>query len=206
MSLNKFLYRAFETINFFSMRKHRSHGLVWNLKIPRNVEAYPRWFDKGYRKLQQINLTRTSFDCGFTALVLIFLLLCTWGFTSADLSVTIDGQQVEGPLKVIVGGWGYVSVLIIFLCVAIILSFLLAGIGIVVFGVLVLMGFLLLGIVFPFLFPLLISLFIAWAFCAGVRRGKKKMAKANASSNPNLPTQAKSKKPTHQIEPSEEKK
>lgn len=59
---------------------------------------------------------------------------------------------------------------------AILLAFVFAGVGLVVLGVLALVALILVGAAFPFLLPLLIPLFIVWAFCAGARRGKQKEA------------------------------
>jgi hypothetical protein len=106
--------------------------------------------------------------------VLILALVCAWGLMSSGVSVTINGQAIEGPLKAVVGGWGLVITTVVLFCVAIVLAFVLTGVGLVVLGVLALVGLIFAGIAFPFLFPLLIPLFIVWAFCAGVRRGERK--------------------------------
>ena len=107
------------------------------------------------------------------ACVLVLALVCAWGLMSSGVSVTINGQEIEGPLKAVVGGWGLVITTVVLFCVAILLAFVFAGVGLVVLGVLALVGLILAGIAFPFLLPLLIPLFIVWAFCAGVRRGKQ---------------------------------
>ena len=106
------------------------------------------------------------------AMVLILLLVCAWGvMSSSDVSITFNGQELDGPFAVLVGGWGLVITTVVLFCVAILLAFILAGVGLVVLGVLALVGLILVGVAFPFLLPLLLPLFIVWAFCAGVRRG-----------------------------------
>ncbi|MBC8206822.1 MAG: hypothetical protein ISR85_06895 [Kiritimatiellales bacterium] len=107
------------------------------------------------------------------ACVLVLALVCAWGLMSSGVSVTVNGQEIEGPLKAVVGGWSLVITTVTLFCVGILLAFVLAGVGLVVLGVLALAGLILVGIAFPFLLPLLIPLFIVWAFCAGIRRGKE---------------------------------
>ena len=108
------------------------------------------------------------------AMVLILMLICAWGvMSSSDVSVTLNGQALDGPVAVLVGGWGLVVSTVVLFCVAILLAFILAGVGLVVLGVLALVGLILVGVAFPFLLPLLIPLAIVWAFCAGARRKTK---------------------------------
>lgn len=108
-------------------------------------------------------------------MVLILVLICTWGvISSSNVSITLNGQELDGPLAVFVGSWGLVVSIVVLFCVAILLAFILAGVGLVVLGVLALTGVILAGVAFPFLLPLLIPLAIVWAFCAGARREKRK--------------------------------
>jgi hypothetical protein len=102
--------------------------------------------------------------------VLILSFVCAWGLMSSDVSLTVNGQQFHGPFETLVGGWGLIIATVAFFCAAIVMAFVLAGVGLVILGVLALIGFLLLGAVFPFLLPLLIPLLIVWAFCAGAKR------------------------------------
>ena len=102
--------------------------------------------------------------------VLILSFVCAWGLLSSDVSITVNGQQFQGPFETIVGGWGLIIATVAIFCAAILMAFVLAGVGLVILGVLALVGFLLLAAVFPFLLPVLIPLLIVWAFCAGARR------------------------------------
>ena len=108
------------------------------------------------------------------ALVLILALICAWGvMSSSGVAITLNGQALDGPFAVLVGGWGLIVTTVVMFCVAILLAFILAGVGLVVLGVLALVGLILVGVAFPFLLPLLIPLAIVWAFCAGARRKTK---------------------------------
>ena len=108
-------------------------------------------------------------------MVLVLALICAWGvMSSSNVAVTLNGQTLDGPLAVLFGGWGLVVTAVAAFCVAILLVFILAGVGLVVLGVMALAGIVLAGVAFPFLLPLLIPLAIVWAFCAGVRRGTRK--------------------------------
>lgn len=110
------------------------------------------------------------------ALLLIALLIgsLVWGiFQSGNVVLTINGAEVAGPMKVVAGGWGFLVAAVTFFCVAILLAFVLAGVGLVLFGSLLLGGLLVVAFLFPFLLPILFPLFIVWAFAAGTRHGKK---------------------------------
>jgi len=105
-------------------------------------------------------------------LVLLMSLICAWGLMSSGVSITINGEEIEGPLKAVVGAWELLIATVVLFCVAILLAFVFAGVGLLILGVLIFVGLVLLSVAFPFTLPLLIPLFIVWAFCAGVRRGR----------------------------------
>lgn len=102
--------------------------------------------------------------------VLILSFVCAWGLMSSDVAITVNGQQFQGPFETLVGGWGLIIATVAIFCAAIVMALVLAGVGLVILGVLALVGFVLLAAVFPFLLPVLIPLLIVWAFCAGARR------------------------------------
>lgn len=107
------------------------------------------------------------------ALILVALLigLLGWGLMqSGNVSVTVNGHELAGPMKAAVSGWGFLVATVVLFCVAILLAFVLAGVGLVVLGCFVLVGLILAAVAFPFLLPLLIPLFIVWAFVAGMSR------------------------------------
>ena len=109
-----------------------------------------------------------------TALVILMAGLLAWGLLeSGSVSVTVNGLGLAGPVKAAAGVWGVLVAAVAIFCVSVLLAFVLAGVALVVLGVLVLVGLILAAVAFPFLLPLLLPLFIVWAFVAGVRRGKK---------------------------------
>ncbi|OHB60839.1 MAG: hypothetical protein A2167_00880 [Planctomycetes bacterium RBG_13_46_10] len=90
-----------------------------------------------------------------------------------DVSITKNGHEIakiNGPFGIIIGVWSFILTLVILFCAAILLAFVLAGVGLVILGGLVLVGLVLIGIALPFLLPLLIPLFIIWVFCSIVCR------------------------------------
>lgn len=102
--------------------------------------------------------------------VLILSFVCAWGLMSSDVSITVNGQEFHGPFATMVGGWELIITTIAIFCTAILMAFVLAGVGLVILGILALIGFFVLAAVFPFLLPVLIPLLIVWAFCAVTRR------------------------------------
>jgi len=105
--------------------------------------------------------------------MVILAVVFAWGMASSNVALTINGQALTGPIAAIAGGWGLVLSAVVFFCVAILLAFIFAGVGLIVLGVMAFVGFILLATAFPFLLPLLIPLLIVWAFCAGMRGGRR---------------------------------
>lgn len=108
------------------------------------------------------------------ALILVALLIGLWGWgliQSGNVSVIVNGYEFAGPMKAVVSAWGFLVATVVLFCVAILLAFVFAGVGLLVLGCLVLVGLILGAVAFPFLLPLLLPLFIVWAFVAGMRRG-----------------------------------
>ena len=106
------------------------------------------------------------------ALAVLMLAIVAWGLflESNAVTIVINGQQVTGPLKGVIGTGGLVVALIALFCAAILLVFVFAGIGVIVLGCFVFVGMILAGLAFPFLLPLLIPLVILWGFVAITRR------------------------------------
>ena len=108
-------------------------------------------------------------------LILVALLvgLLVWGLIqSGNVSVTVNWHELARPMKDAVGVWEFLIAIVALFSAAILLAFVFAGVGFVVLGCLVLVGLILAAVAFPFLLPLLIPLFIVWAFVASTRRGK----------------------------------
>ncbi|HZQ73980.1 MAG TPA: hypothetical protein VFB08_13775 [Burkholderiales bacterium] len=107
-----------------------------------------------------------------TAAVLALLLLAglAWIlFQSSDVSIVVNGHKLSGPLKLAAEGWGLVVAIVGMFCVAILLAFVFAGLGLLLLGLVVLAGMAAAWLAFPFLLPLLIPLLIVWIFIALVR-------------------------------------
>lgn len=105
----------------------------------------------------------------FIVLMIAILALALFGPDDV-VSVTINGREITWPLGAAVGAWGLILTAITLLCVAIVLSFVFVGVGVVVVGSLALAGIIVAAVALPFLLPLLIPLFIVWVFCLIVRR------------------------------------
>lgn len=107
-------------------------------------------------------------------LVMVSLLILVGVVTvmSSNVTVTINGEEITGPLKGVVGVGGLVVIPVILLCVGILLAFIFTGVGLIVLGCIVFICLVSFCAAFPFLLPLLIPLFIVWLFCAITRRKK----------------------------------
>jgi uncharacterized membrane protein YphA (DoxX/SURF4 family) len=112
------------------------------------------------------------------AIVLVLVLLgwLAWvALHSSGISITVNGEKLVGPAKIAAEGWGFLVAVVALFCSAILLTFVFAGIGLIVLGLLVLAGLAAAWVAFPFLLPLLVPLFIVWIFVAIFRgRGKSK--------------------------------
>lgn len=105
-------------------------------------------------------------------LAISMLAFVVWGlfFENNATTIIINGQQVTGPLKGAVGAGGMVVALIALFCVATLMVFIFAGLGIIVLGGLLVLGMILAGVAFPFLLPLLVPLAVVWGFIALARQ------------------------------------
>jgi hypothetical protein len=101
-------------------------------------------------------------------LVILMIILLAWVLYSSttDVSIIINGKPFAGPLAPAIGIWKFILAIVILFSVAILLAFVFAGVGLIVLGVLTLVGLILAAVALPFLLPLLLPLFILWAFCA----------------------------------------
>jgi hypothetical protein len=107
-------------------------------------------------------------------LVVLLLALLAWVLLqSSDIAIVVNGQKLVGPAKFAAEGWGVLVGVVALFCVAILLVFVFAGVGLIVLGALVLVGLLVTWLAFPFLLPLLVPLFLVWIFVAAVRGGSK---------------------------------
>lgn len=118
------------------------------------------------------------------ALVIVLLALIGWvAFQSSEVSIVVNGETLRGPAKLAAEGWGVLVGVVALFCVAILLAFVFAGIGLVVLGILVLAGLVAAWVAFPFLLPLLIPLLIVWLFVA-LWRGRKENGTSGSDAGP----------------------
>jgi predicted exporter len=111
----------------------------------------------------------------------VVLILCVllfgflvWGLIqSSNISVAVNGQELSSPMKAVISAWGLLVAIVVLFCVAILLTFVLAGASLLFLGFFVMVGVVLSVVSFPFLLPLLLPLVIVWVFILGERRGKK---------------------------------
>jgi len=106
-------------------------------------------------------------------LVILLLALLAWvSLHSSGVTIVVNGRALAGPAKLAAEGWGLLVGIVGLFCAAILLTFVFAGIGLILLGVFVLAGLAMAWLAFPFLLPLLIPLVIVWLFVAAVR-GRK---------------------------------
>jgi hypothetical protein len=109
------------------------------------------------------------------AIVLVILLLGLLAFVglhTSDVSIVVNGEKLVGPAKLAAEGWGVLVVIVGLFCAAILLSFVVAGVGLIVLGAFVIGGLLAAWAAFPFLLPVLVPLVIVWIVVAAAGRGR----------------------------------
>src|SRR5205814_6343138 len=103
-------------------------------------------------------------------LALVLLAGIAWMlFQSSDISIVVNGHKLVGPATFAAEGWGVLVAIVALFCVAILLAFVFAGLGLLLLGGLVLAGMAAAWLAFPFLLPLLVPLLVVWLFIAVVR-------------------------------------
>jgi predicted exporter len=109
--------------------------------------------------------------------ILLALALVVFGaivlLSSSNVSIVVNGHELKGPMETVTGVWGLMLGGIVLFCVAILLVFVLAGVGLIILGVFILVGLILAAVLFPFMLPLLIPLFVVWVFCGIFCKRKK---------------------------------
>ena len=103
-------------------------------------------------------------------LMAVYLVLVFGGFPY-PVSVRLDGHVLHGPIGLIGGVLEFVTVSVVLFCVAILLAFVFAGVGLVVLGSLVLAGVVVVCVTLPLTWPILVPLFVIWLFCALAKSG-----------------------------------
>jgi len=103
-----------------------------------------------------------------TFLAVLIVAIALWGllFENNSTIILINGQEVGGPLKGVIGAGGMVVALIALIGLAILMALAFAGTGFFIFGGIIVGGLIYATFMFPFLFPMLIPLILIWAFIA----------------------------------------
>ena len=117
--------------------------------------------EKGQIMVRKLAIILAVLMVGFLAWVLIG--------ASDSVSLVINGNQIDSPFGAVTGTWGVISAVVILFCVAILLVFVFFGLALMILGGLVVAGSILAAMTFPFLFPILIPLFVVWLFCCLVK-------------------------------------
>ena len=99
-------------------------------------------------------------------LAILILAIAFWElfFEKNVITILINGQEVSGPWKGMVGAGGMTVVLISLVGLAILMAFAFAGTGIILLGCMVVGSVIFAAFMLPFLLPLLIPLILIWAF------------------------------------------
>lgn len=100
-------------------------------------------------------------------LAIAMVILLGWSLSGqgAHVSLIINGHEITGPIGTAVGVWKMVLATVILFCVAILLVFVFAGVGLIILACLAFVGFILAAILLPFMLPLIIPLILVWIFC-----------------------------------------
>ncbi|HTV98483.1 MAG TPA: hypothetical protein VME42_21000 [Steroidobacteraceae bacterium] len=110
-----------------------------------------------------------------TVLVIALLGVMVWVLVqSSNIAIIVNGRRLAGPAGLAVEGWGMLVAIVSLFCTAILLVFLFAGAGLIILAALVVIGFVAALFAFPFMLPLLIPLFLVWAFVAAVHGSAKR--------------------------------
>ena len=115
-------------------------------------------------------------------LILFLLAALVWNvFVSpGDMHVQFDGDEIDGPLGVLLGtvfaGGGLLIAGVVLVLVAALLAVVFAGVGILVVSVLALVAVGVAVLVAPFMLPFLIPVGIVWFFVSRARRIRAKAA------------------------------
>ena len=123
-----------------------------------------------------------------TALILALMMfaIVIWGifFEGGTTTIIINGQTLTGPFKGAIGLAGLVVAWVAFICAAILLLFVFAGVGLFILGGLITVGLILTWFMFPSLLIILIPLFVIWGFIALTRRLSTPAREGPPSSQP----------------------
>lgn len=108
-------------------------------------------------------------------LATIIILILTYSAISHS-SVTINGQAIDSPFKLLGGFWGMIISASVLIFVGILLVFILSSTGFILLGILSLVGVILSFVFLPIFLPLLLPLAILWAIFRKPKNNKNEEA------------------------------
>lgn len=99
-------------------------------------------------------------------LVILMVAVALWGifFENNSITILINGQEIDQPLKGMVGFGGIVIASIALIGLAILLAFAFAGTGVIIMGCMIVGSVLFMAFLFPLLLSLVIPLTLIWIF------------------------------------------
>jgi hypothetical protein len=109
-------------------------------------------------------------------IILFLFALLAWNVFvhSGDMSVNLDGDEIDGPLgallAVVFAGGGAVIAALVMLVVGAVLAVVFAGVGVILLGALGVAALAVAAAISPLLLPLLLPLAVIWFF---VHRSRK---------------------------------
>ncbi len=103
------------------------------------------------------------------AVLLVSLVM--WGlfFENSSTTILVNGQEIVGPFKGVLGVGGLAVALIALICLAILLALAFAGTGIIILGCMIIGIGIFSAFMLPFLFPIFIPLALVWFFITLMR-------------------------------------
>ena len=102
-------------------------------------------------------------------LIYVGILGLTWYMLAPALSINFG--KIGSPVRGLIDGWSTVALGGLTVVVALLITYLItSGWGLIILGGLAFCGLVVLGVLHPYLFPLLVPLSALWVACAYARR------------------------------------
>lgn len=112
---------------------------------------------------------KKNFAIIFATLIVALVL---WGvfLENSATTIVINGEEIAGPMKGLMGAGGLAVALVGLISLSILLALAFAGTGIIILGCVIVAGGILTAFIFPFLLPVLVPLALIWVFAALLRK------------------------------------
>ena len=123
-------------------------------------------------------MTSTAKKLIFATLILLLAVAAWQSILGDNMQVNIDGDEIDGPLGVLLGlvlaGGGMLIATVVIACVAVLLGIVFAGVGVLLVTALGLAAVVVAAAVSPLLLPLLIPFGIYWIFVGRARKQRQR--------------------------------